>query len=293
MLNLKNTTLLFVETRAHEITKRVIDDSLSKADFGDVLIFSDKPDLIPIPGARHVPCIDFPNKKDAGAFYYSAAMREVNTDFALMYEWDAGIHDPSKWLPEFFAYDYIGAPWITARGIDEVGNGGFTLMSKKLGHFICDNVEQYPVYTDMDVCRGTCRRAYDAAGFKWPDAKLASFFSWELGPRNPEHFGFHGAFNWPDLLPKVEVVERIRIMLKSPYLTLKLRDVFKNAPWLMDELTTEEITGYLEKVPPGSQLRPRIPGMMSNQQRQALLLMQARRRAPQPVSHLNGTGLKA
>lgn len=295
MLDLSRVTLLFVETRAHEITKRVIDDSLSKASFGDVVIYSDKPELIPVPGARHIPCIDFPDKKSAGAFYYGRAMEAVETDFALMYEWDAGIFDPTKWKPEFFNYDYIGAPWVRPFGDHyDVGNGGFTLMSKKLGHWAVTNVRKHPVYTDWDFCRFQ-RPAYEAAGFKWPNAALASLFSWELGPRNPDHFGFHGAFNWPTLLPRDEVITRAKIMIKSDYLALKLRDVFKAAPWLESEMTTEEWSRYLDLVPPQSRLKPNIPGMMSNQQRQAMLLMQAQRRnaPPTPIRHLNGTGLKA
>lgn len=288
MLDLSRTTLLFVETRAHEITKRVIDDCLTKATFGDVLIYSDKPDLIPVPGARFLPCIDFPNKKQAGEFYYGKAMKAVETDFALMLEWDGGIFDPTRWKPEFFDYDYIGAPWGVRPGdLYDVGNGGFTLMSKKLGHFVADNINQFPVTTDWDFCR-VQRRFLEPRGFKWPDRKLASFFSWELGPRNPEHFGFHGAFNWPTLLPKEEIVERARIMLKSEYLMTKMRDLFKNAQWLEDVLPAEVMARYDLATPPGARLKPTIPGQMSNQHRAAQMLAASQRRA-----FVSGRGLKA
>ncbi len=110
MLDLSRVTLLFVETRAHEITNRVIKDCISKCNFGEILIYTDKPDLFDT-SVRFLPCIDFPNKKDAGAFYYGKAMEAVTTDFALMLEWDGGIFDATKWKPEFFDYDYIGAPW--------------------------------------------------------------------------------------------------------------------------------------------------------------------------------------
>src|ERR1039458_8310743 len=96
MLDLSRVTLLFVETRAHAVTKRVIDDCLLKANFGDVLIYTDKPDLIPVGGARYEIVPDFPDKKEAGRFYYGEAMAKVETDFALMLEWDAGICDLRK-----------------------------------------------------------------------------------------------------------------------------------------------------------------------------------------------------
>jgi hypothetical protein len=296
LLNLKNTTLLFVETRAHEITKRVIADCLSKADFGEVLIFTDKMDEFAVPelsGARLVSVPDFPNKKLAGQFYYAQAMEKVETDFALMLEWDAGIFKPEHWKPEFFNYDYIGAPWITSpheHNRMDVGNGGFTLMSRKLGQYAIENFQQFPVYTDWDFCRMQ-RRHYEAAGFKWPMRDLASFFAWELGPRNPEHFGFHGAFTWPTVLTKDEIVIRTKLMLKTEYLTIKSRQLFKEAPWLMSELTPEEQATFHNTVPPGYVLRPRIPGAMSPQQRAAMQLAQIQRQGL--LTHQQSKGLKA
>ncbi len=293
MLDLKNTTLLFVETRAHEITKRVIDDCVSKADFGDILIYTDKPDLIPVAGARYVDVPDFPNKKLAGQFYYGKSMALVETDFALMLEWDAGIFDPDKWLPEFFGYDYIGAPWQTRpqeHGNMDVGNGGFTLMSRRLGHFACENLRRFPVDTDWNFCR-VQRKNYEAAGFKWPNREVASCFAWELGPRNPNHFGYHGAFNWPTVLTRDEIVERAKLMAKSEYLTIKMRDLLRTAPWLVEELGPETMATVHNTIPPGYVLKPRIPGMMSQQQRAAMMLMQAQRRGL--VSYQQSRGQKA
>jgi hypothetical protein len=295
MLDLSRVTLLFVETRAHEITNRVIKDCLSKAVFGEVLIFTDKPDEFGDLCARVVPCRDFPNKKEAGAFYYSHAMELVETDFAFMLEWDAGIYDTSKWRPEFFDYDYIGAPWKVRPGdLHDVGNGGFTLMSKRLGHRLCNDRRITPVYTDMDVCRFARTRLENSdTGFKWAPTDLAGKFSWELLPRDPEHFGFHGAFNWPDTLSKEELIIRAKLMLKSEYLTLKLRDVYRTAPWIIGEFTPEELERFSEIVPVGHLLKPRIPGMMSSQQRAAMQLMQAQRRGFVARTHPTTQGQKA
>jgi hypothetical protein len=243
-LDLSRITLLFVATQAHAITKRVIDDCLTKANFGDVLIYSDQPELITVPGARYEIVPDFPDKKEAGYFYYSEAMNKVETDFALMLEWDGGICDPTKWLPEFFNYDYVGAPWNMRRGDPyDVGNGGFTLISKRFGHFICDNAKDYPAYTDMDVCRNN-RQFYDGAGFKWPDRSLASCFSWELGPRNPNNFGFHGAFTWPAVLTKEEFIIRTGLLTETPYLLAKMHHLVRVAPQILKDLPPEQATRF-------------------------------------------------
>lgn len=248
MLELPDVTLLFVETRAHEITKRVIDDCCAKAKFGEILLYTDKPDLIPIEtGARYIPVPDFPNKREAGQFYYQHACAGIRTDFALMMEWDAGIYDASKWRPEFLHYDYIGAPWrVRPEEGNAVGNGGFTIMSKRLGDFLTKNADRYPVYTDVDLCRKH-RKGLEAEGFKWPDTNLAGKFSWELMERDPDHFGFHAAYNWPTMLPREEVVERAKIMLTSPYLIGKMRELIVRgkATWLEPELGGELWAKYL------------------------------------------------
>lgn len=293
MLDLSRVTLLFVETRAHKITERVINDCLSKAKFGDVMIYTDKPDLIPIPGARVYPVPDFPNKKLAGQFYYSKAMEKVETDFALMLEWDAGIFDPDKWLPDFFDYDYIGAPW-NVRHDDpyDVGNGGFTLMSKRLGHFLCEHTAQYPVATDWDICR-IQRRHLEPMGFKWAPYPMATRFAWELAPRCPDHFGYHGAFRWIDVLSRDEIVVRARFMTESPYLLTKMKDIFRYAPlpWLEQEIGEEAWKRYAEVVPQPPSRRAHMPGQQSAQQRAAMLLMQAQRRGL--VTYQQSRGLKA
>lgn len=283
MLDLSRVTLLFVETRAHEITKRVIDDCLTKADFGDVLIYSDQPERIPVGGARYEKVPDFPNKEEAGRFYYSAAMAKVETDFALMLEWDAGIFDASKWRSEFFNYDYIGAPWVRPIGDPhDVGNGGFTLMSKRLGHFVCQNRQRYPVTTDWNFCRDQ-RRNFERHGFKWPNAALASYFAWELGPRNYDHFGYHGAFNWPEVLSRNEVILRANMMTKTEYLVTKMLDLVKVAPGIVDKLEPEARARFEKFKPPmPPRAGQRILGALSPQHRAAMQLMQLRRASQAP-----------
>lgn len=278
MLDLPSVTLLFVETRAHEIARRVIDDCRSKVTFGDTIIFTDKPGMFAgLPNATLIDCPDFPNKKLAGQFYYGQAMAAVRTDFALMLEWDAGISDVTAWRPEFFEYDYIGAPWPRNprdRGMD-VGNGGFTLMSRVLGQHIIQNFSTNPVYTDMDVCQ-THRRAYEAAGFKWPSRNLAQYFSWELCDRLPSQFGYHATFTWPEVMPREEIIARAKIMMQSPYLRSKMRDLFRVAPWLGAEFTEAEMAS----VYPAGYYRPRtvFNRPFDTRQRAALNLMQAQRR---------------
>ena len=296
MLDLSRVTLLFVETRAHAITERVIADCISKANFGDILIYTDKPDLIridPNRRARTILCENFPNKKEAGQFYYSEAMKNVKTDFALMLEWDAGIINPANWRSEFFDYDYIGAPWNTGDDM-KVGNGGFTLMSKRLGQFLCDHRREFPVYTDWDVCRTWRRQLEQAGNFKWAPYGVAQDFSWELAPRSPSSFGWHGAFHWYATLARDELVARAKLLTETPYLLTKMHDIFRNNPveWLEKEIGEEAWAKYRAVHP----ARPFVPGYipgryMSAQQRAAMMLAQVQRRGL--ITHQQSKGLKA
>lgn len=73
--------------------------------------------------------------------YSSYCVKELNnivdSDFCLVFQLDGFILNPDLWDERFYDYDYIGAPWPIHFGgwVSEgrqVGNGGFSLRSKKL-----------------------------------------------------------------------------------------------------------------------------------------------------------------
>ncbi len=66
--------------------------------------------------------------------------RYIDTKYCLIVQHDGFIVDPDMWDDNFYNYDYIGAPWPYAKNnfldpfgnMHRVGNGGFSLRSKKL-----------------------------------------------------------------------------------------------------------------------------------------------------------------
>ena len=83
--------------------------------------------------------------RSAGRDAYSWFMiydlwEHVDTAHCLVVQADGYVLNPKKWSSEFLEYDYIGAPWpiradafIDPFGVHQrVGNGGFSLRSKKL-----------------------------------------------------------------------------------------------------------------------------------------------------------------
>ena len=64
----------------------------------------------------------------------------IQTDYALVVQWDGFVIDGNAWADEFWNYDYIGARWPHVAGPYRVGNGGFSLRSKKLLNALRDEM---------------------------------------------------------------------------------------------------------------------------------------------------------
>jgi hypothetical protein len=79
---------------------------------------------------------DFPN--DINQLMLHALPRIVTSDFNLIVQTDGFAVNAEAWSDEFWNYDYIGAPWPWMWGGGPpwsgpiVGNGGFSLRSRKL-----------------------------------------------------------------------------------------------------------------------------------------------------------------
>jgi hypothetical protein len=215
------------------------------------MIYSNDCARIQVPGACYFQVPDWPQKGQCGAFCYNEASQLVETPHILFIEWDGGVRDVSMWRKEFLNYDYVGAPWpprLWGRGGPHpgltVGNGGFTLWSKRLMDHIAANRNRFMISTDTHISVNH-RRALEAeGGFKWAPENVAYDFAFEYGlPASREHnFGFHGAFNWPYMLPRADMLERIHLMIASEYVasTVMLDRLFQNDPNLMDEISPDD-----------------------------------------------------
>lgn len=144
------------------------------------------------------------NKDDYSKFMAYDLGDYIDTEFALIVHNDAYVLRPYQWDYEFLEYDYIGAPWpegkyFTPEGVNvRVGNGGFSLRSKKMMNILRDLKLPF-----IDNGTGQCnedglmcvyhRKTLENNGIKFAPVPLASKFSQEkhLPDSNPEPFGFH------------------------------------------------------------------------------------------------------
>ncbi len=121
----------------------------------------------------------------------------IDTDFVLVAQWDGFIWQADKWTDEFLKYDYIGAAWpdeVMFPGVPKkfnVGNGGFSIRSRRLQEFLRDNFDNLTMHHAEDVVICQLNRAYlEASGFTFAPKELADKFSWECGPKM-DAFGVH------------------------------------------------------------------------------------------------------
>lgn len=237
-LSLSDVTLLLIETREHELANLAVQESVSKVDFGEVLIFTNEPQHYRLMEGqpRFVAVPDWPEKIGWSRCLWQEVAPHLRTGYVLSIQWDSWVWDPVMWRDEYLHYDYIGAPWWYKDGLN-VGNGGFSLRSTALMRFLRKHRAKLPCANAMDddlLCR-KYRIELQDVGFVWAPEYVARDFAFEYTRPSPtsRHFGFHGAFNFGAVLNEDELIERMKIMRRSPYIRENSRmweGVCKNNP---------------------------------------------------------------
>lgn len=197
MLHLPNVTLVCYDALAPASADDALEDILLRVKFADVLLFgkgdADKP------------------KTEAARVIWHEAPGYVRTSHMLNVEWDSGIADVLAWTDDFLSYDYIGAPWPWHPSGQNVGNGGFSLRSKKLMDFLASHTDDFPPeFPDDATLCAKYREHLEPLGFKWAPTDVAARFSYERGPCS-RSFGWHGAYNMPLMLSSHELSRRIAL----------------------------------------------------------------------------------
>mgnify|MGYP001443699476 CR=1 FL=1 len=145
-------------------------------------------------------------------FVLKELSRFISTDHALVAQWDGFVIDGAAWADEFWNYDYIGAKWPHVQGEFRVGNGGFSLRSKRLLDALTD-----PAITlngDENEDEAICIRHRELLetkfGIAFADERVADRFAFDVGRPNGPTLGFHGVFNFWQVLTDDELVSFAR-----------------------------------------------------------------------------------
>ncbi len=108
--------------------------------------------------------------------------RFVATEHALVIQWDGYVVNPAAWRSEFLEFDYIGAKWWHQDGCN-VGNGGFSLRSKKLLAAVqALGLTDCTINEDDMICRTSRRTLEVKHGVRFASEAVADRFAFERNP---------------------------------------------------------------------------------------------------------------
>jgi len=208
LLKLPNVTLVAVTSIKLPETIRAITESTKGIEFGAVklIVGKDAPGII---YPKTVIDYEFDSLDAYSKFIVYNLHEFIDTEFALIIQYDGYIKNHEAWRDEFLDNDYIGAPWSLPSdsfsyrdafgNIVRVGNGGFSLRSKKLLELptnLSMPWEPFHGYYNEDgffTCKN--RHIFLENGFKYAPIEVAKYFSIEKDiPENQgiTTFGFHG-----------------------------------------------------------------------------------------------------
>ena len=207
---LKNVTLVAVTSVALQPTIAALLASMRQVDFGQVLLLSDQP-----PPPNTISAISWrrieplASRTDYSRFMLRGLADHIETAHALCVQWDGFVLDGGAWDPSFLEYDYIGAVWPHFTDGYNVGNGGFSLRSRKLLEVCKDLSFDGSAVEDVIISR-LCRPELELQGIRFAPEFVARHFAYERTRPTGREFGFHGAFNLVRFLPSRDTLMLFR-----------------------------------------------------------------------------------
>jgi hypothetical protein len=193
---MKNITIVVIDTLNYKSTEWAVAQTRKIFPLSPLLVASDK---------EFMPCDTFVELSDKINKHSHSRVcldigEHVATDYALFIQHDGFPVRPELWRDEFLEYDYIGAPWIGQSEERSVGNGGFSLRSKRLlgltPQLPQDTNKSHEYWLEDGIIGMIFRPWLERNGCRFPHSSLAHQFSHEhpFGPYL-DSFGFHDRAN--------------------------------------------------------------------------------------------------
>lgn len=198
-IRVADTTLCIVDCRNHALAERALRLCTAGCTFDQVKWLTDRP--IAVPGVQTVVIPPIRSSAEYSRFVIKDLLHHVETEYAVIAQWDGYVVNPQAWSPEFLLFDYIGARWDTPLQRKEdrhnVGNGGFSLRSRALLQALQDPAIEPLHPEDATICR-SCRSYLEQRhGIVFAPDDVADRFSFEHIEQATLPFGFHGITNLP------------------------------------------------------------------------------------------------
>lgn len=187
--------------------------SMRQAYFGRVLLLSDLPPPEEHPAIEWRAIERLDSRSDYSRFMLRDLADHIATSHALCIQWDGFVVNGAAWKSDFLNYDYIGAVWPQFGDAHRVGNGGFSLRSKRLLEACRDLPFDGSEAEDIVIAR-TYRGRLEELGMRFAPESVAHQFAYERSPPSGSEFGFHGAFNLVGYLSPDQALKLFRSLDK-------------------------------------------------------------------------------
>jgi hypothetical protein len=189
-----NLSLVICNTGNNVLSQFALRHTLSKFPVKETIVFSDAENGWECDKFIKIdPILHMSQYED---IMLSELVEHVSFDHCLVIQYDGFVLNPEIFSKIFLHYDYIGAPWTH---YDEfcVGNGGFSLRSKRLLENIKSLTEHKmdDMNEDVFICRHMRSYLEENRNINFAPKSIAEHFSFES--HMPKHltFGFHGLSN--------------------------------------------------------------------------------------------------
>jgi tetratricopeptide (TPR) repeat protein len=238
MLELPTVTLCCIDTANHRLALRALARSRAGIRFARTLFLTDRlpPDCAAPDGVDIVPLAPLGSRDDYSQFVLKELHAHIETGHVLLVQWDGYVVNPAAWDPAFLACDYLGARWYWYDDGMRVGNGGFSLRSRKLLAALQDPRIRHVENEDTTICRTFRPLLEREHAIRFGDDALADRFSFEAAYPIDRPFGFHGLFNFCRTVEPPELAELASgfsdAIARSPQLLQLLRNCNALGQWV-------------------------------------------------------------
>ena len=220
------TTVCVIDTQTHALAARAMRLSLTALEFADALFISDSG--ADTGGARHIAIPPLVGRAAYSRFVMKDLLRHIHTEHVLLIQWDGYVVNPDAWSDEFLRHDYIGARWGFHEDAHCVGNGGFSLRSRRLLEALQDSAIDRFEPEDVMICRDYRPLLESRHGIRFAPAGVADRFSFETTYPQGRPLGFHGLFNMWLFLDDTEVADFVAAMPASVQGSIQFLSLAKN-----------------------------------------------------------------
>ncbi len=204
---LRDVTLVCIDTANHALALRALAHCHADLCFARTIFLTDAlPADASVPdGVEIVPIRSIESRDDYSRFVLKDLVHHVESSHALVVQWDGFVANGKAWEDAFLGADYIGARWFWFDDGMQVGNGGFSLRSRRLLEALADPRIEPVEAEDLTIGRTYRPLLEREFGIVFADGAMADRFAFEAAYPIGRPFGFHGLFNFCRVLPPAEI----------------------------------------------------------------------------------------